>query len=241
LRLGTLVSPATFRLPGLLANAAATVDHISGGRIELGIGAGWMEREHRAYGFPFPETKVRLEMFAEQLGSCTASERGPGHSAAAALHARSTRAAEARATDAPPLTPRRRHARSRAASRFADEQHAVVSPDDFARIRARVEKACESSGRTLRFSTMTGCVIGETREEALERARQLYGRMPRDADFDAWVAAYAQRAVIGSVDEIAERLRHYERAGCERAMLQHLAHTDLEPVRLIGLLREQLV
>src|SRR6266516_1310182 len=67
LRFGTLVSPATFRLPGLLANAVATVDHISGGRIELGLGAGWMEREHRAYGFPFPETGVRLETFAEQL------------------------------------------------------------------------------------------------------------------------------------------------------------------------------
>src|ERR1700751_5001792 len=68
LRFGTLVSPATFRLPGLLANAAATADHVSAGRIELGLGAGWMEREHRAYGFPFPETATRLAMFAEQLG-----------------------------------------------------------------------------------------------------------------------------------------------------------------------------
>src|SRR6201998_1236394 len=67
LRLGTLVSPATFRLPGLLANAAATAAHASGGRIELGLGAGWMEREHRAYGFPFPETKMRVEMLAEQV------------------------------------------------------------------------------------------------------------------------------------------------------------------------------
>src|SRR5882672_6997849 len=67
LRFGTLVSPATFRLPGLLANVAATVDHISGGRIELGLGAGWMEREHRAFGFPFPEMPVRVAMFAEQL------------------------------------------------------------------------------------------------------------------------------------------------------------------------------
>ena len=67
LRFGTLVSPVTFRLPALLANAAATADHVSGGRIELGLGAGWMEREHRAFGFPFPETSVRLAMFAEQL------------------------------------------------------------------------------------------------------------------------------------------------------------------------------
>ena len=67
LRFGTLVSPATFRAPALLANAAATADHVSGGRIELGLGAGWMEREHRAFGFAFPETPVRVEMFAEQL------------------------------------------------------------------------------------------------------------------------------------------------------------------------------
>src|SRR5204863_82749 len=70
LRFGTLVSPATFRAPGLLANAAATVDHVSGGRIELGMGAGWMEREHRAYGFPFPETRVRAEMRAYQHAGC---------------------------------------------------------------------------------------------------------------------------------------------------------------------------
>src|SRR4029079_10540306 len=67
LRFGTLVSPATFRAPALLANAAATADHGSGGRIELGLGAGWMEREHRAYGFPFPEMRTRVEMLAEQV------------------------------------------------------------------------------------------------------------------------------------------------------------------------------
>jgi len=88
---------------------------------------------------------------------------------------------------------------------------------------------------------MTGCVIGETRADALERARRLYARVPREADFDAWLESYAQRALIGSVDEVAERLREYERAGCERVMLQHLLHTDLEPVRLIGRLGQQLV
>ena len=81
---------------------------------------------------------------------------------------------------------------------------------------------------------MTGCLIGSTRDEALERARQLYARMPRDADFDAWRQTYSQRALVGSVDEVAERLREYERAGCERVMLEHLLHADLEPVRLIG-------
>ena len=88
---------------------------------------------------------------------------------------------------------------------------------------------------------MTGCVIGETRADALERARQLYERVQREADFDAWLDGYAQRAVLGSLDEVAERLREYERAGCERVMLQHILHTDLEPVQLIGRLGQQLV
>ena len=67
LRLGSLVSPVTFRHPSVLAKAAATADHVSGGRVELGIGGGWMEREHAAYGFAFPETPVRMEMLAEQI------------------------------------------------------------------------------------------------------------------------------------------------------------------------------
>ena len=88
---------------------------------------------------------------------------------------------------------------------------------------------------------MTGCLIGETRDDALERARQLYGRVARDADFDTWLAGYSERALIGSVDEVATRLREYEAAGCERVMLQHLLHADLEPVALIGRLGQQLV
>ena len=81
---------------------------------------------------------------------------------------------------------------------------------------------------------MTGCLIGATREEALARAGELYGRTPREASFDDWLAGFSRRGIVGSVDEVAERLRVYERAGCERVMLQHLLHTDLEPVRLVG-------
>src|SRR5919198_272047 len=67
LRLGTVVSPVTFRHPSLLAKAVATADHASGGRVELGMGAGWMEAEHRAYGFPFPDLRTRVELLAEQV------------------------------------------------------------------------------------------------------------------------------------------------------------------------------
>jgi F420-dependent oxidoreductase-like protein len=236
LRLGTLVSPATFRLPALLANVVATVDHISGGRVELGLGAGWMEREHRAYGFPFPETKTRLAMFAEQLeivhrlwtedrvdfrGEHYTLEDAPAQPKPLAKPWILVGGSGTRGTVEPAL-------------RFADEYNTpFVSPEEFARIKAKV------SG--LPVSTMTGCILGETRDDALERAHTLYGRVQRDVDFDAWLERYAQRAIIGSVDEAAARLREYADVGCERVMLQHLLHTDLEPVRLMGLLREQLV
>jgi len=246
LRFGTLVSPVTFRLPGLLANAAATVDHISGGRIELGLGAGWMEREHRAYGFPFPETATRLAMFAEQLEilyRLWTEERVDFRGAHYTLEDAPAQPKPLQQPH-PPLLVGGSGTRGTAepAARLADEYNTpFASPEDFARIRAKVESACERTGRTLRYSTMTGCLIGETRADALDRARQLYERVPREATFDDWLGAYSQRALIGSVTEVAERLREYERAGCERVMLRHLLHADLEPVRLIGLLGQELV
>jgi F420-dependent oxidoreductase-like protein len=246
LRFGTLVSPATFRLPGLLANAVATVDHISGGRIELGLGAGWMEREHRAYSFPFPETATRLAMFAEQIEivyRLWTEERVDFRGTHYTLEDAPAQPKPVQQPH-PPLLVGGSGTRGTAepAARFADEYNTpFASPEDFARIRAKVKRACESTGRTLRYSTMTGCLIGETRADALGRARQLYDRVPREPSFDDWLDAYSQRAVIGSVAEVAERLREYERAGCERVMLQHLLHADLEPVRLIGALGQELV
>ncbi len=81
---------------------------------------------------------------------------------------------------------------------------------------------------------MTGFLVGETHEDMRERANTLYARRPREQSFDEWLAAYSERCVVGSVDEVVARLQEYERAGCDRVMLQHLLHTDLEPVRLIG-------
>jgi F420-dependent oxidoreductase-like protein len=231
LRLGTLVSPVTFRAPALLANAAATADHVSGGRIELGIGAGWMEREHRAFGFPFPPTATRVEMFAEQLeivhrlwtedrvdfrGRHYTLEDAPG-------------LPKPVQQPHPPILVGGSGGRGTVepALRFADEYNTpFASPEDAARIRAKVPG--------LRFSVMTGCVVGATHDDARERAHALYGRMPRDASFDDWLAGYRERALFGSLEEVAARLQEYERAGCDRVMLQHLLHTDLEVVALIG-------
>lgn len=231
LRFGTLVSPATFRAPALLANAVATADHVSGGRIELGLGAGWMEREHRAFGFSFPETPVRVQMFAEQLEivhRLWTEERVD-------FRGRHYTLEDAPGLPKPVQQPHPpilvggsgKRGTVEPALRFADEYNTpFVTPEEAAAIRPRVAP--------LRFSVMTGCIIGSTHEEALERARDLYGRRPRDDAFDDWLAAYSERALFGSVDEVATRLHEYEQAGCDRVMLQHLQHTDLEPVRLIG-------
>jgi F420-dependent oxidoreductase-like protein len=231
LRFGTLVSPATFRLPGLLANAAATADHVSGGRIELGMGAGWMQREHRAYGFPFPEVRTRVEMLAEQVEivhRLWTEERVD-------FRGRHYTLEDAPAQPKPVQQPRPPllvgggggRGTVEPALRFADEYNTpFVSPEDAAAIREKV--------RPLRFSVMTGLLVGGTRDEMRERAQELYGRRPREQSFDEWLAAYSERSVVGSVDEVVHQLREYERAGCDRVMLQHLLHTDLEPVRLIG-------
>jgi alkanesulfonate monooxygenase SsuD/methylene tetrahydromethanopterin reductase-like flavin-dependent oxidoreductase (luciferase family) len=113
------------------------------------------------------------------------------------------------------------------ALKFADEYNSpFVSPQEIARLKPRVAH--------LRLSVMTGLLVGETRDDAVDRARTLYGRADRDVDFDTWLGRYAERAIVGSVDEVRARLLEYEQAGCDRVMLQHLLHTDLEPVRLVG-------
>ena len=213
LRLGTLVSPATFRLPGLLANAAATVDHISGGRIELGLGAGWMEREHRAYGFPFPETATRLAMFAEQLEivhRLWSDERVDFHGAHYTLEDAPAQPKPVQQPH-PPLLVGGSGTRGTAepAARFADEYNTpFASPEDFARIRAKVQQACEATGRTLRYSTMTGVPdrrdprrrtrsratalrARPARAELRRLARRLLRRAPSSARSTRWPSACA--------------------------------------------------
>jgi F420-dependent oxidoreductase-like protein len=231
LRFGTLVSPATFRAPGLLANAVATADHVSGGRVELGLGAGWMEREHRAFGFDFPETSVRVERFAEQLEivhRLWTEERVD-------FRGRHYTLEDAPGLPKPVQKPRPplivggsgKRGTVEPALRFADEYNTpFVSPAEAAEIRAKVPG--------LRFSVMTGFLVGETDDEMRDRAHQLYDCQPREQSFDDWLAAYSERCVVGSVEEVVARLREYEAAGCDRVMLQHLLHADLEPVRLLG-------
>ena len=230
LRLGTLVSPVTFRHPAVLAKSAVTVDHISGGRVEVGMGAGWMEAEHRAYGFPFPEVAERLRLLAEQLETVR-DHWTDGPALPKPLQ-----------KPHPPLIVGGTGGRgtTEPAARFADEYNTLLAdPEECARRRQALDRACESVGRdpaTMRFSLMTGCLVGADAGELRERGRRLLARRgEEDGDPDALVARYRERGVAGTPDEVVERLRELRDAGrVDRVMLQHLQHDDLEMVALIG-------
>jgi probable F420-dependent oxidoreductase len=242
LRVGSLVFDNDFKHPVVLAKEAATLDLLSDGRLELGIGAGWMHSDYQTSGIPFERAGLRIDRLEEAVTVIKGLMSGGPFSFEGTHYTIKDLTGTPKPVQQPhpPILVGGHGFRGTAdpAARFADEYNAPFeTPESFAAVRAKVIAACERVGRdpsTMRFSTMTGCIIGSTRDEALERARELYDRRPREQGFDDWVDAFAERSLIGSVDEIAARLRDYEQAGCERVMLQHLLHADLEPVRLIG-------
>jgi alkanesulfonate monooxygenase SsuD/methylene tetrahydromethanopterin reductase-like flavin-dependent oxidoreductase (luciferase family) len=216
LRLGTLVSPVTFRPPAVLAKSVATAQEISGGRVELGIGAGWYAAEHEAYGFPFPPVGERMDELERQLETI------------------------ARLWDADPSAwpkPRPRPRlivggsakprTVRAAVRFADEYNTVfATPEECRERRERVDAAAREAGRDpLSFSLMTGAVVGRDHAELDERIARFQEVRGRPGETPH---------VTGTLEEAAARLREYEEAGVERVMLQHLDHEDVDMVHALG-------
>jgi F420-dependent oxidoreductase-like protein len=243
LRLGTLVTPITFRAPALLANAVATVDHISGGRVELGLGAGWMEREHEAFGFPFPELRVRRKMMAEQLEIVHRlwTKERVSFSGEHYTLVNAPGMPNPVQSPRPPIVIGGSGTRGTAvpAARFADEYNTawIAHPSEFAGIRERVSLVCDEVGRdpaTMRFSLAIHCVLGTTHEEAMERAHAIYELAPRDQDFEDWFVGFTEYRLVGSVDDVAKRLLAYADAGADRVMIIHILHTDMESIRLIG-------
>jgi alkanesulfonate monooxygenase SsuD/methylene tetrahydromethanopterin reductase-like flavin-dependent oxidoreductase (luciferase family) len=232
IQLGTLVSPATFRHPSVLARMVATASHVSGGRVELGLGAGWNEAEHREAGFPFPPMKDRLELLAEQLEIVRRSWGGERFDfvgddyelrGALPLPAPVGKVNVIVGGAAKPGT-------VGPAVRFADEYNtAVASVEETRERRAAVDAACERAGRApLTFSLMTRCVVGEDRAAVNRRAAAI-AKFTDDMPF-----ADPQIAIDGTVDEVVERLRAYEVAGVERVMLRHLLVDDVEMIELLG-------
>ncbi len=242
IRLGTLVSPATFRHPSVLARMAVTVDHISGGRVDLGMGSGWYEREHLAHGFPFLDGKQRFELFAEQVEIVVRSwtEERFDHDGSA-YHLRDQLALPRPVQKPhPPLVlggsvkPRF----AALAARYATEVNTLGASNDELRERKReLDRACAEAGRdpaTLGFSVMTSCFLGDNRADAVERVGRFLAARGDETDPEAMLEARRDRWLAGSVDEVTERVHELRELGVTRVFLQHLNHSDDEMVALIG-------
>jgi F420-dependent oxidoreductase-like protein len=242
IRLGTLVSPATFRHPSILARMAVTVDHISGGRIDVGMGSGWYEREHVAHGFPFLDGKRRFELFAEQVEVVVRSwteERFDHEGPAYRLRSQLALAKPVQQPHPPLVLGGRVKPRFAAlAARYASEVNTLGAPNDELRERkAELDRACAELGRdpaTLGYSVMTACFLGETAADVRDRVARFLGIRDNGADPEAFVAERRDRWLVGTVDEVAERVGELAELGITRVFLQHLNHDDDAMVALAG-------
>jgi F420-dependent oxidoreductase-like protein len=242
IRLGTLVSPGTFRHPSVLARMAVTVDHISGGRVEVGMGAGWYEREHLAHGFPFEDARARFDRFAEQVEIVVRSWTEDDVDHAGPLYRLESQTALPRPVQEPhpPLilggTVKRRFAEL--AARHADEVNTLGATNDELRDRkARLDRACADAGRdpeTLGFSVMTACFLGADRAEVVDRVRRFLAVQGGGGDPEALVEERSGRWLVGTVDEVAGRIDELREIGVSRVFLQHLNHADDAMVELVG-------
>jgi F420-dependent oxidoreductase-like protein len=242
IRLGTLVSPVTFRLPAVLAKCAVTVDRISEGRVEIGMGAGWWKEEHETHGFPFPPDRERFDMLTEQLEIVHRLLTEDAFSFEG-VHYRLEGvpfAPKAIQRPHPPIIvggdggPRI----AALAARWADEFNTVgVGPDEarirFDRVRARLD-AERRDQSTLTTSVMTWCYVGETERDALERIHRARERAMRAGRFEDELDELRATCVVGSVDQAAERLRAYRDAGAQRIMLNHELFDDLEMLDVLA-------
>jgi F420-dependent oxidoreductase-like protein len=235
IRLGTLVTPVTFRLPGPLAIEVAQADAMSGGRIELGLGAGWYESEHSAYGIPFPPTGTRFEMLEEQLEIIHGMWTTPVGETFS-FEGKHFRLEASPALPKPTQQPRPPtiiggggpKRTPRLAARFADEFNLAFRPvDAFREASDRVRAACETIGRdpaTMRYTAAQVVCVGRDETEVVRRA-QAIGRAPDEL---------RANGAAGLPGEAIECIQRFAAAGAETMYLQVLDLDDLDHLRLIA-------
>jgi F420-dependent oxidoreductase-like protein len=247
IRLGALVSPVTFRSPGSLAKIVVTADEMSGGRIEVGLGAGWHDDEHRRHGFPFPEIGERAERLEETLEIIHGlweqpdgwSFLGRHYTIEDALFRPRPGSVAGRGGGRPTIiTGGQGTARAyRIAARWADEFNlSSTSPDGAVAKFAALDEACRAIGRdpsTLAHSVMSGLLIGRDEAELRGRERALLAAFGNaDEESEAWFAARKPRWVYGLPDQARDVVRRFAAIGIERIMLQDFVARDLDMIDL---------
>lgn len=242
LRLGTMVSPVTFRLPTVLAKAATTVDRISNGRVQLGMGAGWWDEEHRTHGIPFPSTGERFEMLEEQLEIV----HGLWTEDVFSFESRHYAIEECRFVPKPVQQPHPPIALggkggprlARLVARWADEFNRVGgTPDETAASIERVTDALDAAARdrtSVTMSFMTWVFVGRTDAEwkgRVERARRMD---PTAGSFDEYLSDISRDCIVGTVDRATERMNAYAAAGVQRFVLNHSLFDDIDQIELLA-------
>jgi F420-dependent oxidoreductase-like protein len=246
IRLGVLVSPVTFRVPGSLAKVVGTVDEMSGGRIEVGLGAGWNAEEHAELGIPFPALGERFDRLEESLAILHGLWTQPdGWSYDGRFW--QVRGARLRPSAA---SGSRRHPHLilggsggpralRLAATFADEYDLTSASPDAARdVIQRLDNACAAVGRdpaTIVRSAMTGLLIGASQAEVERRIDDQLSMIGMDKDEgSAWLDERRERWILGTPAQALAGIAAYEAAGVERLVLQSFLPRDLEMIRLAG-------
>jgi F420-dependent oxidoreductase-like protein len=230
IRLGTMMTSATFRLPGPLAVAVAQVDAMSNGRVEFGFGAGWYEPEHRSYGVPFPDIAERFDRFAEQLAVLTGLWRTPVGETFS-YDGKFYSIEDSPALPKPVQSPnppiiiggRGKRRTPELAARYADEFNAPFSTvEDTATVYERVRAA--TSGRTLRYSAAQTVAVGRNDAEVARRA----------AVIGEDVGGLRVGGLAGTPSQVVDKIGRFAELGASRLYLQVLDLTDLDHLELIA-------
>jgi F420-dependent oxidoreductase-like protein len=235
IRLGTLMSPVTFRYPGPLAISVAQVDEMSGGRVELGLGAGWFEAEHTAYGIPFPPTAERFDRLEEQLAIITGlweTPVGQRFSYAGKYYPVSDSPAlpKPAARPRPPVLigGRGRRRTPQLTARYADEYNVPFSTaEETGAAFGRIREACQVAGRdpdSLVYSAAHTVCCGRDEAELARRAEAI-----------GWdLATQRAEGLVGTPDEIVDRIGTFAGLGATRIYLQVMDLHDLDHLELIA-------
>jgi F420-dependent oxidoreductase-like protein len=242
LRLGTMVSPVTFRHPSVYAKVATTIDHISGGRFEIALGAGWWEEEHRMHGIPFLTWRERFEILAEQLeivhGVLTEDRYSVETTHYAVEDLDFLR--KPVQTPHPPIIvggaggPRI----AELVARWADEFNTVGgTPEEVRRRFDGVRRAVDDAGRdpaSVTTSMMTWFLLGRDEDELRAKAERARSFEEDAGPLDEYLEQIRREWIVGTPDEAVARLRDYADAGVQRIVLNHHLYDDMEMLELVG-------